>query len=262
MKIIKLSTIVLMLVSISACVSLPNTPAFDLPTGSKIGYDISLSEDVGHAHYGTTVFNNFARVQEGKSWGLNEYAKSEAQRLIRLHGFEPVEIKQDETFQDLAELPEKPTDVQLQEQIDKRVKILAGMGLGAVFSLNSHRNMVAMECSNFGCSEFYADTPGFYSRGLVFLPPFLHAVLPSSHSSYIVEPYAPISNHKGPYSKYNPQLKLMKGFKPANFKQMTDDEWLTVKAKLEELITEIIANNIMAIRAGADGEGGYLREVL
>jgi len=261
MKIVKLFTSILLLVSITACVSLPNTPAFDLPTGSKVGYDISLSEEIGHAHYGTTVFNNFVRVQEGKNWELDEFAKSEAQRLIRLHGFEPFEIRQDEVFHDLAELPKKPTDVQLQEHLDKRLKKLAEMGLGAVFSLNSHRNMVAMECSNFGCAEFYANTPGFYSRGLVFLPPFLHAVLPSSHGSYIVEPYAPISNHAGPYSKYNPQLKLMKGFKPVNFKEMTNEEWLAVKVKLLELITEIIANNIMAIRAGADGEGGYLRKV-
>ena len=262
MKIIKLFTTIVVLMSISACVSLPNTPAFDLPSGSKIGYDISLSENIGHAHYGTTVFNNFDRVQEGRSWNLNEFAKSEAERLIRLHGFEPFQINQDEVFKELAELQPKATDAQLQEHQDKRLKILTDIGVAAVFTLKSHRNMVAMECSNFGCAEFYADNPGFYTRGLVLLPPFLHAALPSSHGSYIVKPYGVITDHKGPYSQLNPQLKLMKGFKPANFKKMNDEEWLTVKTKLEELITEIIAKDIMSIRAGADGEGGYLREVL
>lgn len=261
MKITKLFISTLLLVSISACVSLPNTPAFDLPVGSKIGYDISLSEDIGHAHYGTTVFNNFIKVQEGKNWSLNKFAKSEAQRLIQLHGYEPFEIKPDELFSELGELPKKPTDAELQGHLDRRLEKLSEEGVSAVFSLNSHRNIVATECSNFGCTEFYADTPGFYSRGLVLLPPFLHAVLPSSHSTYIVEPYVPILNLKGPYSKYNPQLKHKKGFKPANFKKMTDEEWLSVKKTLEELITETIANNIMSIRAGADGEGGYLREV-
>lgn len=261
MKIVKLFVSISLLVSLSACVSFPNTPAFDLPAGSKIGYDISLSEDIGHAHYGTTIFNNFIKVEEEQSWKLNEFAKSEAQRLIRLHGFEPVEIKQDEFFQELAELPEKSTTEQKDEYLSKRLKVLSQEGVDAVFVLNSHKNIVATECGNFGCTEFYANTPGFYSRGLVFLPPFLHAVLPSSHNSYVVAPYAPISNQKGPYSKYSRQLKLMKGFKPANFKKMTNAEWLTVKVTLEELITEIIANNIMAIRAGADGEGGYLRDV-
>jgi len=121
--------------------------------------------------------------------------------------------------------------------------------------------MVAMECSNFGCAEFYAEAPGFYSRGLVLLPPFLHAVLPSSNSSYIVEPYAPISNLKGRYGRYDSQLKHMKGFKPEKFKAMTKEEWALVESSLKELITEITANNIRSIHAGADGEGGYLREV-
>jgi len=242
MKITKLFISTLLLVSISACVSLPNTPAFDLPVGSKIGYDISLSEDIGHAHYGTTVFNNFIKVQEGKNWSLNKFAKSEAQRLIQSHGYEPFEIKPDELFSELGELPKKPTDAELQGHLDRRLEKLSEEGVSAVFSLNSHRNIVATECSNFGCTEFYADTPGFYSRGLVLLP-------------------VPILNLKGPYSKYNPQLKHKKGFKPANFKKMTDEEWLSVKKTLEELITETIANNIMSIRAGADGEGGYLREV-
>lgn len=261
MKSIKLLITILWLVSMTACVSVPNTPAFDLPTGSKIGYDIVLDEKISHTHYGTTIFNNFVRVKEDENWALNEFAKSEAQRLIQLYGFEPFEIKRDEFFSELPELPKKPTEEQVQEHLDQRLKQLSQEGVAAVFTLMSHRNTVAMECSNFGCTEFYADTPGFYSRGLVFLPPFLHAVLPSSHSSYIVKPYGSINNSRGPYSEYQPQLKLIEDFKPADFKQMTDEEWLTVKANLEELITNIIENNIKAIRAGADGEGGYLREV-
>jgi len=261
MKTIKLLISILLISSLAACVSLPKTPAFDLPLGAKVGYDISVAETIAHTHYGTTVFNNFRRVKEGAEWGLNDYAKSETERLIRLHGFEPVEIKLEELVVDEEKLSENADQAELDARHNARLTKLAEMDVQAMIVLKAHENIVAYECSNYGCTEFSAEHAGFYSRGMLFFPAILHAVLPSSNTAYVVEPFSPVYKLEGPYSQFDPQLNLMKGFKPADFKNMSDEEWLAVKEKLEELITLIIDNNVKSLRAGSDGQGGFIRDV-
>ncbi len=268
-SVIQFSFSLWLLVTLSACVSYPNTEAFDLPTGAKIGYEIELSEQIGHTHYGTTVFNNISKVNETQNWALNLYAKTEAKRLIEEHGFIAVEVNQADS-DEARNIVEKSEGRSLSESdIDKirslenakLEKLKADYNVDAMITLTSHENVVAMECGSYGCTEFRAKYPGFYSRGLVLLPPFLHAVLPSINSAYLVDPYKPIHKFIGPYGKLNPQLLIMKGFKPEKFKSMTDKEWSAVEAKLKELITNVIANNVKALKAGADGQGGFIRSV-
>ena len=269
MKTIRLITILSLLALCSACASLPNTAAFDLPKGVKVGYDITLSEEIRHTHYGTTVFNNIDKPYPDLNWALNAHAKNEAVRLLQLYDFVPVEIGDVYSVEDQEKL--KALDgATLNDETAEAFKALEQSrvdtlknkyGVAALVTMKSFPGVVASECGNFGCTDFRAETPGFYSRGLVLLPPFLHAVLPSYTSAMVIEPYSPIHNYNGPYAQGEPQLLRMKGFKPANFKSMTDQEWDEVKVKLYALITRNLTNYIKALKAGADGKGGYIRDV-
>ena len=110
MKIIKLALILSLLALFSGCVSFPNTEAFDLPQGSKVGYEISLSEEITHTHYGTTVFNNLKEPYSDLNWELNSYAKSEVIRLLEIYNFSAVEVNNvlsDEDQKQLDELIKK-----------------------------------------------------------------------------------------------------------------------------------------------------------
>jgi len=269
MKIIKIITIFSLLLMCSACVSFPNTAAFDLPQGAKVGYDISLSEEIAHTHYGTTVFNNIKKPYPDLNWELNEHAKSETIRLLKSYDFEPVEIGEIMSVEDQKKLKElegsllnDETSVVFKEFEQKRIDILKNKyGVAALVTMKSFPGVVSSECGNFGCTDFTAEHPGFYTRGLALLPPFLHAVLPSYTSAMVLEPIAPIQNYGGPYAQITPQLLHMKSFKPSNFKAMTESEWGQVKEKLHALITRNLENYVKALKAGADGNGGFVRDV-
>jgi len=269
MKLIKLVIAFATLAICSACVSFPDTAAFDLPENAKVGYDITLTEEIGHTHYGTTIFNNINKANPEMQWGLTEFAKNEAVRLLKRYSFEPVEIGEVISIEDKKKM-EELDGVRLTEEnraifeaIEKNNldTLKSDYGVSAVISMKSFPGVVAMECSNYGCTEFRAEYPGFYSRGLVLLPPFLHAVLPSITSAQVLEPNTAIHTYSGAYAIAQPQLLHIKGFKPSNFKSMSADEWAHVKEKLYELITRNLENYIKALKAGADGNGGYVREV-
>jgi len=269
MKIIKLALILSLLALFSGCVSFPNTEAFDLPQGSKVGYEISLSEEITHTHYGTTVFNNLKEPYSDLNWELNSYAKSEVIRLLEIYNFSAVEVNNVLSDEDQKQLDELAGGRLNDEESEifkaisqKRIdKLKSKYGIAALITMNSFPGVVASECGSFGCTDFIAEHPGLYSRGLALLPPFLHAVLPSYTSAMIIEPHTSIQNHRGRYSEVTPQLLHMKGFKPVKFKSMTNEEWNQVKEKLYALITRNLENYVKALRAGADGNGGYLRDV-
>ncbi len=269
MKSLKLLISLFIISLCSACVSYPKTAAFDLPQGARVGYQVKLSEEIGHTHYGTTVFNNIDRPYLDYDWGLNDYANKEAVRLLTEYGFEPVLVDEVSSQNMVAELEATDFDALTEEKLKliqesqaERLGVLKNQyRIAALISMHSAPGVVATECGSYGCSEFEAKRPGFYSRGLALLPPFLHAVLPSRTSASVIDPDTPVYAFTGRYAIANPQLLHMKGFKPNKFKAMTIDEWAQVKTKLYELITRNLENYVQALRAGADGNGGFVRDV-
>lgn len=248
---------------------MPKTPMFEVAKGTKIGYDIELDEKIAHVHYGTTAFNNINKEYPKYNWSLNEFADKEAQRLIKKYSFEPVKVdgSQLPKLEDFANEKQKQRlangkSISLNAEQEAAMRAarqakLNEMGLSALVRLKSIRNSVYVECGNYGCTDFYADHPGFFSRGVLFFKPNLNAALPSVSSAYIVKPEVTVI---GDYNAFD-QLEPMKDFKPVDFKNMNDNEWAEVETALKKLITETLERDIKSIYAGSDGEGGVLRKL-
>lgn len=260
MKSMKTISIMVLVLVCSGCVSLPSTPAFDVTTGAKIGYEIDLKETISHTHYGTTVLNNFAKEREAANWGLNEYAKSEANRLLKSYGYVPVEINQ-EMIDSIGIAKSDSYEEALRLEAEYRKGLSVRYDLQAVIRLVSYENTVHSECGSFGCAEFAAANPGFFSRGLALLKPFLYAVLPSITHAYLTDPSIDIHTYSKSYAVSDSQLLRLNDFSPDDFKNMTESDWEVVENKVKELITLKLKNKIMAIRAGSDGSGGVIRQV-
>lgn len=249
MKKIRFIALLAIIFSIAACTSLPKTPAFDLGDNAKLGYQVAIDEEIHHTHYGTTIFNNFEREYADKNWQLTNFANAEAERILSEYGFTPVKIETSEN-----QPPSNASNTGYQ-QLQERY------GIDGIIRLQSARSIVAVECGAYGCADFYASHPGFYSRGVAFIKPFLHVTLPGIHEAVAFKPsYIPVSRSNA-YSSTNPQLKHLREFKPANFKNMSDAEWQEVEKQLKQLVTDSITSSVQALKAGSDGNGGTIRKV-
>ena len=221
MSILRLFSVFVTVIFTSACVSIPPTPAFDLAPNAKVAYQVDISEAIGHKHVGTTVFNNFDRPKPDMNWQLNDFAKEEAKRLLELYGFEPVEVQpfvssvskklvEEHGEEYSVKLSDEQVE-QIQREHDAYYQGLVNDGIGAIVGLQSNFVFPAYsECGAYGCTDFYMEFSGLFTRSVVFLPAQIYASLPTSSFALLTEPVEVVQVTKMPEFNYAPNLIYMK----------------------------------------------------
>lgn len=153
-------------VVLAGCSTTPPVPAGSLVLGDRVGVLVQSSDHPAHSHLGIMVFGNFAKTYPYQ-WHVGPKVFDALDKTIRARGLATVDLAKEN-----VRLDEATGLVQIQ---DKKWVVTPGkeaafhhlrddLKLKAVVVLRPARVMAMSQCTQFGCTEFYIDGPGVFSR--------------------------------------------------------------------------------------------------
>lgn len=236
----------LLLVSGCASFSGPPRPPEAVLEKGRVGLLLEMPEQVVHTHVGTTVFNNFSREYDFDPNLTQDFKRHLSEHLVEV-GLEPVVIENSalagfdghvvglrEATWSIANEADSVGEIRSQNRLDALIRVWP-----------IKRHLVAMECSNMGCNDRYAEGPGLYTRGIFGLLQSM-AVPGVGYEVILFEPlfnlasYKPLRSIEG----FGSRATLIEDFKrPDDLKNLSDAELRAVRdaiaARLEDLAEAI-----------------------
>lgn len=235
--------------TLTACSTLPPPPQIDAKKGDRIGVFVEGGDTPVHTHVGTTVFNNFTKVYPYR-WNLRAQVQQSVQKGVERAGFVPVDLRAEGlAYADVAEL------IKVE---DKAWKIAPGKDanirrlhnqyrLKAVVVLKEGSTLVYRGvCGPGGCDEGYTNQAGLFTRSHFTLDNYF-AVPGYNWNVFVLDPIADISALAASAKEYTYVSPRLDGFKPANFKELTEAELRVVQARILEMVERQTGGQLMGL---------------
>ena len=156
---------------LSACVStyVPPTPSLNLPAKTKIGVLVIAGDSTKHSHVGTTIFNNFD-TSYAYNWQMSDSIfdtlKSQLEQPER---FEVVNLSRwnQMPLQPLNLVNVQDKNWQFNPEPEVLRQRLLAEGIQVVISIYETPSLAFLQCSSYGCSEFYSQGYGLFTRSFL-----------------------------------------------------------------------------------------------
>jgi hypothetical protein len=157
---------------VSACTSLPETPRVEINRGDKVGILVSTGDLFHHVHIGTTIFNNSSKTYPMDELEFRSRLEQAIASKIADAGYLPVVLPSSNAAMDEASNLVSHKDGNWQVSPAKQAtinKFRNDLGLKTLIVLKHSKAMVEQTCGQFGCNEFYVPGPGMFTRSFFTL---------------------------------------------------------------------------------------------
>ena len=233
-----------MILSGCATLHVPEMPQLTIPANAKVGMLINVGENPTHTHVGTTLLNNFSKTLP-YDWNMKEtiYQAYKEQiesstnlDVIDLHSY---------GIKTAAELDFVDIKNEQWSVIDANSKLrnnLTEENIYAVITVTEKPTLAQLECGAGGCSERYIDGFGLFSRSFLGIKNFT-ATAGFEVTAEVINPPVELSAQQTlrDLADYRQKSKLIKGFKPQNIKNITEQELEPIKTHILHYIQTVAA---------------------
>ena len=227
-----------------ATLHVPDVPQYTIPANAKVGMLINVGDNPTHSHVGTTLLNNFSRKLP-YDWNMkeaifqaykNQIESSTGLDVIDLHSYGIKTAAQ----LDFVDIKNKQWSVV--EANSTLRNNLTEENIYAVITVTEKPTLAQLECGAGGCSERYVDGFGLFSRSFLGIQNFT-ATAGFEVTAEVINPPVELSAQQTlrDLAHYQKKSRIMRGFKPRDLKNITDQELAPVKAHILEYIQTVAA---------------------
>ncbi|AOT06840.1 hypothetical protein [Pseudoalteromonas luteoviolacea] len=177
---------------ISACntIYVPPIDDYQPKNQPKVALVIDVSDELTHTHIGTTIFNNFTKQYE-------------VDVKMKQHIFETLKKKLEEGANAEVVLLDstlsnqrassgfvfiKDKQWQFNPSLEAERNELTAKGIDVVISITETQTLVDMNCTQYGCTNFYAEGHGLYTRSFFGLDNYYAAASYDVSAEFISQP--------------------------------------------------------------------------
>lgn len=245
----KVTFLLVILVFMSGCAArfVPPVEQVSLPDKAKIGVFIDVSNSPTHTHIGTTVFNNHVKSYPYE-WQLKEEAFATIKRQIEENTPFTVVALSAPLINDITDLNFVAVKDKQWAFIDRTSALresLLAQGIHAVIGIKEAQTLAELNCSQYGCVEFYSEGYGLFTRSFFGLDRY-YASSSFEITAEILDPAVDmvLLEELWEMNLYTGKHNLLDGFKdPVDFNNFTEQEMLPVKdgvlAYIEKMANQI-----------------------
>ncbi|WP_371194823.1 hypothetical protein [Glaciecola sp. SC05] len=240
-----LALILFMTLLLSGCLStyVPPMPPLKTVPNPKLGLYVNVSNTPKHTHVGTTIFNNDVKMYD-YDWQMqsrivelvsNKIESTTQYEVVDLSFLSPDEISK----LDFATVNDKQWKL-IEQNEDLRQKLLE-RGITAIMSIEETPTLAQLACSQYGCTEFYSQGHGLFTRSFFGLDTYI------ASASYIMtaellDPgvdlfmFETLSEFRG----FQKRHIILDDFEdPNDFENITEEEFLPVRAAIDDYLIEL-----------------------
>lgn len=234
---------------LSGCMSIyvPPMPTVEIKQNAKLGLLVNTSNTPTHSHVGTTIFNNYVNTYD-HNWNMQS-------RIFELFK-NNIEENTNYTVVDLSELTVEEQNklnfvgvtnkqwTELEQNASLKQKLLE-MNISSIITITEVPTTAMLNCSQFGCTNFYSQGQGMFSRSVFGM----HTYMASASYSFEVELLDPAVDlmyfeSLRELTRFDSLNFIVKDFpSPVDIKQMKEEEFLPIRDKIENHL-ETIAQTI------------------
>ena len=244
---VKLATLIFMLL-LQGCVSYPPAPDYEIKKGEKIGVWVDAGNQVTHTHVGNTVFNNFEKNYD-LNWHLSEDISGNLKQKLTSAGFDYVEISnQDFKYEDLNGLIH-PENGHWEINASKQsvYKKLQDVGLKGIIVVKEKPVTALLECAGGPCSDWTTPNSGLFTRS-IFFSTFYRPVAALDANIFLLNPLADLSKGNAFQDVQKLRSANLRNYKsPADFKNLTSDEWLPIESAIKDYINKMTSSAVESL---------------
>jgi hypothetical protein len=229
----------------------PERSSSAVMTAGKLGYVAEFTSVPTHTHLGTTIFNNFT-TQYDRHWDLEAVFVTALERELDSKGIELVLLE-------TSDLPSLPFGIF--EIVDDRwayregaepvvQRLTTEFGLAGLLQLHAlDRILVALECSNFGCNERFAEGMGLFTRGVFglhhyFAVPAVAFRLEIFNPGYELSRYEPLVEFR---TIDGGRVHLKEIDKADDIKALGDEQLIAVREAIEQYLEELARSIVVTL---------------
>lgn len=235
------------LIFMSGCATrfVPPVEQVSLPDDTKIGVFIDVGDQPTHTHIGTTIFNNHVK-KYSYDWQLKQSIFAAIKERIEANTtFKVVALTQPEVS-DFAELDFVTVRDKQWAHVDNSAQLresLLAQGIRAVIGIKEARTLAEMNCSQYGCTEFYSEGYGLFTRSFFGMDRY-YASSSFDINAEILDPAVDmvLLDELWEMNLYSGKNNLLDGFvDPVDFNNITEQELLPVKEGILVYIDKLAA---------------------
>lgn len=252
-----LSFILFIVLFVSGCATryVPPVENVNLPKDSKVGVYLNMGEHPTHTHIGTTIFNNHVK-QYAFDWQLQQAIFDTLKASIEAKTGMQVVLLDRTTLSDYSELDFVTVSNKQWKVLDASAALresLLAQGIRATIAIQENQTLAELNCSQYGCAEFYSEGYGLFTRSFFGIERY-YASSSFDISAEILDPAVDMVflDDLWEMTLYSGKHNLISGFSdPADFNNITEEEMAPVKAgilsyieKIANLISQYLNGNI------------------
>ncbi|WP_371189215.1 hypothetical protein [Thalassotalea maritima] len=237
-----ISLFVVIFISGCAQVYVPPIPDYSVSKQGKIAIYVQTKNNPTHTHIGTTIFNNFEKAYPF-SWNMQRsIVDSFTDELQGKLGYQVVDISDDTLATKLTNFVEiKNKQWQFTQNSAQHRNFLIEQGYEAVIVIRESPSLASLECSQYGCNEFYSQGVGLFTRSFLGMDRY-HAS--ASYDISIELLTLPIEltqlNEFRAMTQWQRKNKLVDSFNdPKVFDDITEQELKPIQDEILNYFTEL-----------------------
>ncbi|WP_440054760.1 hypothetical protein ACSLBF_00885 [Pseudoalteromonas sp. T1lg65] len=240
---IKALLLALALVFLSACnmTYVPPVENYKLPQGAKIALKVTTRDELQHTHYGTTIFNNFNKSYDFK-WAMNDELRDqlksslEAATKLSVVDYETIQPVDNIGFVSVKDKQWRYTP----EKASAKDALLAE-NIAVVIHIEEQPTRAEMICSNYGCTDFFSQGHGLYTRSFMGLDNYYASASYVISAEIISQPIdlAMLEKVQLLTSLQGRLIQLEDYQDPEDHQQLSETHFLPVKAALLDYMNKL-----------------------
>jgi len=243
LKSFSLVIVIISLLSGCASVYVPEIPAYQAPKNAKIGVMINLDEVIKHTHIGTTIFNNQVKDYDF-SWSMEQAIFETIKTQIESNSpYQVVNLKElgysNKTNLNFTSVVEKKwheneTNTELKKE-------LLAQNIYSVINIKDTRSLVILACSQYGCTEFYSEGYGLFTKSFFGLDSYYASASFNINAEFLSPAHnITIMKDMRELVGWEKRSLYLDDFEdPKNFENITKEEMLPVKTKILEYFEKV-----------------------
>lgn len=241
----KLTFLFLVMLLASGCATrfVPPVENVSMPKDSKIGVFIDVGDHPTHTHIGTTIFNNHVK-QYPFDWQLQQGIYDAIKHRVESQtGLEVVLLDGAlvSDFSDLNIITVKDKQWSVSQTSSELRDSLLAQGIRATIAIKEARTLAELNCSQYGCMEFYSEGYGLFTRSFFGMDRY-YASSSFDISAEILDPAIDmvLLDELWDMTLYQGKNNLIEGFNdPVDFNNLTEAEMKPVRQGIIEYVEKL-----------------------
>lgn len=216
----------------------PPVPPLKFDPEMKVGLLVNISDNPKHTHIGTTIFNNDFKGYD-HDWQMQAVVTDLFKREIEAAtSFTVVELDNPSAAANFVGIADKQW--YLNPSAEAARQALLAQGIGVVITITEVPTLAMLNCSQYGCTEFYSQGQGLFTRSFFGIDNY-HASASYDFTAEILDPGVDLMIFENmrelvSYDQKNASFSMED---PADFENITEQEFAVVKMQIERYIASV-----------------------